>query len=94
MPVNGCPSSSTPSSVSAATAPGISPSPQALSIGARARFDHRDVEAGPRGVEGGGQPDRARRPRPARSRTGGARAGSVAQRGVLHPDPHGEQGAR
>src|SRR6478609_8394543 len=89
MPVMGCPSSGTPSPVSAATAPGISPSPQALSMtpsrgsttptSRPARAAYRAV-ASPTG------------PPPATSRSRiDEPAGEGAERGVLRPDPHGQQ---
>ena len=90
MPAIGCPSSGTPRSGSAATAPGISPSPQALSITPLAGLDDADVEAGPGGVQRGGQADRAAAGDEQVTHRRAAR-GSVRERGVLDPDPHRQQ---
>src|SRR3954466_11058344 len=89
MPARGRPAGSTPSAARSATAPGISPSPQALSTGpgrgsrtstsSPARAAYRAV-ARPTGPP----------PATTRSRTGG-RGLEGGQSGVLDPDPHGEQ---
>ena len=58
----------------AATAPGIRPSPQALSMAVGRGSTTDDVQPGAGAVEGGGQPGRDRRPRSAgRSRRGARR---------------------
>ena len=57
--------SSTPSSRRCAAASGISPSPQALSIGGLEAFEDGGVEAGEAGAERGGETGRAAARRPA-----------------------------
>src|SRR3954454_16014759 len=89
MPASRCPGGSTPRAARPATAPGISPSPQALSTGpgrgsrtstsrpARAAYSAVTSPTGPP-------------PATTRSRTGRL-AGEGGQGGVLDPDPHAEQ---
>ena len=91
----------TPSTASARDRPGISPSPQALSIGPSAARDHH-VQPRAGGVQGGGQPDRSAagdqqvtrasagsgpgpRPPPGAARTSRA-ALSTVKPSAVHPD--------
>src|ERR1700753_1472398 len=86
MPRNGSPAGSTPSDVSSARPPGIRPSPQALSTGVSrgsATITERPLR---RACNAADSP-----PGPPPTTNRSASNTTVAQRFVLHPDPHGQQ---
>src|SRR6476661_2101895 len=82
------PAGSTPSDASTSNPPGISPSPQALSIGESRGSATMTESPCARAYKAAARPPG---PPPTTSMSASNPGIRIPQRGVLHPDPHGQQ---